>query len=253
MSITLKTPKEIEILRQGGRILAQILDLTLKKIKPGVSAADLDAYAEELILKASGYPSFKNYQGFPGTICVSPNAVIVHGIPKKDLIIKKGDIVGIDIGMRYPARHGFYTDMARTVGVGKISHEAKKLISTAEQSFFEGLKKVRPGSRLGDLGASIQAYVEKEGFSVVRSLCGHGVGYAVHEEPRIPNYGQPGIGEIFKTGMVLAIEPMVCAGHHELETGRDGWTAIAKDRKLTAHYENTVVVTADGCAVLTVI
>ena len=249
--IAIKTPEEIEILRQGGRELARILALVIKKTRAGVTAKELDEYAEELIIKAGGKPSFKNHQGFPGVICVSPNEVVVHGVPNQDIMIKEGDVVGVDIGMRYPADGGFYTDMARTVGAGKISSQAKKLIRVTEKSFFEGIKKIKPGATLGDLGAAIQQCVESHDFSIVRSLCGHGVGYAVHEDPRIPNFGEAGKGERLEAGMVLAIEPMVCAGHYVLETDGDGWTARSRDRSLTAHYENTVAVTKTGCEILT--
>ncbi|NMC51772.1 type I methionyl aminopeptidase [Candidatus Kuenenbacteria bacterium] len=248
---TIKKPEEIKIIAEGGKKLAKILKLVIKRAQPGINAWQLDQYAEELIIKAGGHPAFKGHAGFPGTLCISPNEAVVHGVPKKEMILKEGDIVGVDIGMRYPAVDGLYTDMARTVGVGKISDEAKKLIKVTEESFFQGIKTVREGSRVGDLGATIQEYVEKNGFSVIRSLCGHGVGYSVHEDPKVMNFGQKGTGEVLKEGVVLAIEPMVAAGHYELETLEDGWTAVTKDRKLAAHYENTIVVTKSGCKILT--
>ena len=249
--ITIKTPQEIDILRQGGQKLAKILDMVLARVEPGVKAEELDSYAEELILKAGGRPAFKGHEGFPGTLCVSVNEAIVHGVPHGELVLNQGDVVGIDIGMQYPSENGLYTDMARTVGVGKISKEAEKLIKVTEKSFFKALKVIRSGATVGDIGQAIQSYVESHGYSVVRSLSGHGVGYKVHEDPKIPNFGEKGSGEILQAGMVLAIEPMVCFGRYELETLDDGWTAVTKDRSLTAHYENTVLVTDKGAEILT--
>jgi methionyl aminopeptidase len=248
---TIKTPEEIKIIAEGGHKLAKILKLVIKRVQPGINAEQLDEYAEKLIMEAGGRPAFKGHQGFPGTLCVSPNEAVVHGIPRKEMIFKEGDIVGIDIGMRYPVVGGLYTDMARTVGVGKISDEAKKLIKVTEESFYQGIRTAKEGSRLGDLGAAVQTYAEKNGFSVIRSLCGHGVGYGVHEDPKVMNFGQKGTGEVLKAGMVLAVEPMIAAGHYNLETLADGWTAVTKDRKLAAHYENTIVVTKNGCKILT--
>lgn len=249
--ITTKTPEEIEVLRAGGKKLAQILALVIERVKPGVSALKLDQYAEKLIVQAGGRPAFKGHEGFLGTICVSPNEAVVHGVPHKKLILKAGDLVGVDIGMQYPSENGLYTDMARTVGVGEISKEAEKLIQATEKSFFKALKVIRPGVRVGDIGQAIQSYVESCGYSVVRSLSGHGVGYAVHEQPRVPNFGQRGTGEILRAGTVIAIEPMVCLGHYELETLDDGWTAATKDKSLTAHYEHTVLITDKGTEILT--
>ncbi|HRY63201.1 MAG TPA: type I methionyl aminopeptidase [Patescibacteria group bacterium] len=248
---TIKKPQEIKIIAEGGHRLAKILEMVIKRVQPGINAEQLDQYAEELIIEAGGRPAFKGHAGFPGTLCVSPNEAVVHGVPRKEMILREGDIVGIDIGMRYPAAGGLYTDMARTVGVGKISDEAKKLIKVTEESFFRGIKTIKENSRLGDLGAAVQEYAEKNGFSVIRSLCGHGVGYAVHEDPKVMNFGQKGTGEILKEGMVLAVEPMIAAGEYDLETLDDGWTAVTKDRKLAAHYENTIVVTKGGCKILT--
>ena len=259
--ITLKTQKEIDILRTGSKKLAQILDTVSKRVVPGVSAAELDALAEKLILDVGGKPSFKGYDGFPATLCVSVNEAVVHGVPHKSLILKQGDIVGLDIGMQWPvynkvsagrpASQAMYSDMARTIGVGKISKESQRLIEVTKKSFYKAVKIIKPGATTGDIGYAIQRYVEAHGYGVVRSLSGHGVGYKVHEEPKIPNYGQAGSGEILKAGMVIAIEPMVCAGDYELETLADGWTAVTCDRGLTAHYENTLAVTQKGAEVLT--
>jgi len=176
----------------------------------------------------------------------------VHGVPSKDVILKEGDIIGLDIGMQYPKKDGLYTDMARTVAVGNISQEAEKLMQATKKSFYEAVNVIRPGATIGDIGAAVQSYIETQGYSVVRSLSGHGVGYEVHEDPKIANYGKAGTGEILQAGMVLAIEPMVCVGGYELETLDDGWTAVAKDGSLTSHYENTLVVTDKGCEILTI-
>lgn len=249
--ITIKTPEEIEILRQGGAKLARILDMVIERVKPGVEAIKLDKYAQELILEAGGRPSFKGYDGFPGTLCVSVNEAVVHGAPHKGLILNEGDVVGIDIGMQWKAEKGMYTDMARTVAVGEISKEGEKIIKVTEKSFYKALKVIRPGAYIGDIGYAVQKYVESHGYSVVRSLSGHGVGYRVHEDPKIPNYGQKGSGEMIKAGMVLAIEPMVCAGSYELVTLEDGWTAVSKDNSLTSHFENTILVTDKGAEILT--
>lgn len=249
--ISIKSPQEIEVLRDGGRKLAQILNMVLEQARSGVRAEDLDRLAEEMIKKAGGRPAFKGHGGFPGTLCISANEAVVHGVPNRKMIFKEGDLVGIDIGMQWPADKGLYTDMARTIGVGKISAEAKKLIGVTKEAFKRGIKVIKPGARVGDIGWAVQEYVEKNGFSVVRSLSGHGVGHKVHEDPKVPNFGAKGTGEILEEGMVLAIEPMVCAGSYELETLSDGWTAVTKDRSLTAHFENTVAVTDRGVEILT--
>lgn len=250
--ITIKTPEEIDIIRQGGHKLAEILDMVIAKVKPGVSTLELDEYAEKLIIEVGGRPAFKGFSGFTGTLCTSVNEAVVHGVPSRDEILKEGDIIGLDVGMQYPKKDGLYTDMARTVAVGKIIPKAEKLIEVTKKSFYKAVEVVRPGATVGDIGAAVQQYVEDQGYSVVRSLSGHGVGYEVHEDPIIANYGQVGTGEILQAGMVLAIEPMVCAGGYELKTLDDGWTAVTKDGSLTSHHENTLVVTDKGCEILTV-
>ncbi len=250
--ITIKTPEEVDVIRQGGHKLAKILDMVIEKVEPGVSTLELDEYAEQLILEAGARPAFKGFSGFSGTLCTSVNDAVVHGVPSKNKILKEGDIIGLDIGMQWPKVGGLYTDMARTVGVGNISDEAKKLIEVTKKSFYKAINVVKSGARVGDIGEAVQKYVESEGYSVVRSLSGHGVGYDVHEDPRIANYGKAGTGDILRTGMVLAIEPMVCVGSYELETLADGWTAVTKDGSLTSHHENTLVVTEKGCEILTI-
>ncbi len=261
--VTIKTPAEIDIIRRGGHKLAEILNTVIEKVKPGISTGELDQYAEELIIKAGGRPSFKGYSGFSGTLCTSVNEAVVHGVPSKNYFLKEGDIVGLDIGMQWPILvrdsfvkskiKGLYTDMARTVAVGQITDKANKLIRITEASFFEGVKAIKPGAKIGDIGCAIQTLVERAGYSVVRNLSGHGVGYQVHEDPIIPNYGHCGRGLTLKPGMVLAIEPMVCLGSYELKTLKDGWTAVTKDGSLSSHYENTIVVTNTGAEILTLI
>jgi len=226
-------------------------DLFIDKTKEDDKKNGYTEYAEQLILDVGARPAFKGFSGFSGTLCTSVNDAVVHGVPSKNKILKEGDIIGLDIGMQWPKKNGLYTDMARTVGVGNISEEAKKLIEVTKKSFYKAVDVVKSGARVGDIGEAVQKYVESEGYSVVRSLSGHGVGYEVHEDPRIANYGKAGTGEILRAGMVLAIEPMVCVGGYELETLADGWTAVTKDGSLTSHHENTLVVTEKGCEILT--
>ncbi len=259
--VTIKTAEEIELMRQGGQKLAEILAMVIEKVEPGVSTYELNSYAERLIEQFGGAPSFKGYAGFPAALCTSVNEAVVHGVPSKKMILRSGDIIGLDIGMRWPvtggsklkgpARNGLYLDMARTVGVGEISPEAEELIKVTRDSFYQAVKAIRPGSTIGDIGYAVQSYVEQFGYSVVRSMSGHGVGYAVHEDPQIPNYGQKGKGMALKSGMIIAVEPMVCAGDYHLLTLDDGWTAVTADNSLTAHYENTLAITEQGADILT--
>lgn len=253
-----KNEKDIEHLRTAGKILASVLGEVQKLVRVEVTTQELDAYAEKRICELGALPSFKGYRNstnepeFPTTLCTSVNNEIVHA-PASSRILKKGDIVGIDIGLKFH-RDGrdYFVDMARTVGVGKISREAKKLLLVTEKSLDIGLKHVRPGNYISDIGKAIQAYVESHGFSVVRALVGHGVGYEVHEEPRVPNYYSDRMPAIeIQKGMVLAIEPMVNMGSYEIETLDDGWTVVTKDGSLSAHFEHTVAVTEKGCEILT--
>jgi methionyl aminopeptidase len=252
--ITVKSPEEIKILREGGRRLALVLYEVAERVKPGLATIGLDELAEKLIKKAGGEPSFKNYKGpgdkipFPASLCISINDEIVHGIPSKDRILKEGDIVSLDLGMKYK---NLYTDMAITVPVGQINNQAKKLIKVAEKSLGEGIKVIKEGNYIGDIGFSIQSYVEKKGFNVVRKLVGHGVGYKAHEEPEIPNFGEKGTREILKSGMVLALESMITVGSPDIVLDSDNWTWKTKDGSLTAHFEHTVAVTKTGADVLT--
>lgn len=249
--VTIKTAKEIELMRQGGKKLAEILSTVTKEVKPGVSTFELNKYAEELIEQQGGEPSFKGYDGFPAALCTSINEAVVHGVPDKKMILREGDIIGLDIGMRWPAQHGLYLDMARTVGVGEISPQAERLIKVTRESFYQAVRVIKAGARIGDIGEAVQSYVEQYGYTVVRTLSGHGVGYQVHEDPQVPNYGKKGTGLVLEPGMVLAIEPMVCMGEPYLITLADGWTAVTADKSLTAHHENTIVVTNKGAEILT--
>jgi methionyl aminopeptidase len=265
--IIIKNKKQIEIMRQGGKILAEILNEVAKAVKPGITTKELDELAQELIFAYGGKPAFLGYQGFPAALCASVNDVIVHAAPKGDKL-KESDIVGLDLGILYPFKdcagcfmlrncppkkkiEGLYTDMAITVPVGKISKKAQKLIDTTKQSLEVGLKEVKPGNHIGDIGFAIQQFVESQGFSIVRNLVGHGVGKEVHEPPQIPNFGKKGEGEKLKPGMTLAIEPMVAVGGYELEKTEDGHGFRVKDKSLTAHFEHTIVVTESGYDVLT--
>lgn len=254
--ITIKTPEEIKILREGGRRLASVLYEVAEKVRPGLATIELDELAEKLIRDNNGESSFKNYKTkedkipFPASLCVSVNDEIVHGIPRRDRILKEGDIVSLDLGMKYK---NLYTDMAITVPVGKIDKQAKKLIEITEKSLAEGIRIIKEGNYIGDIGFAIQKYVEKKGFNVVRKLVGHGVGYKTHEAPEIPNFGKKGTREILKSGMVLALEPMITAGSPDIILDSDNWTWKTKDGSLAAHFEHTVVVTKNGAGILTCI
>lgn len=246
--ISCKTFDEIVILRQGGIVLSQIMKELMGAVKPGISTLDLDNLARKLIDQAGARSAFLGYRGYPAALCTSVNDEVVHSIPRADQVLKEGDIVGLDLGIEYK---GLFTDMTRTVGVGKISEEVKYLIQTTKEALDEGLKQVRNGATTGDIGFAIQKYVEKRGFGVVRDLIGHGVGYSIHEEPPVPNFGLPKTGVKLITGMVLAIEPMVNQGTFRVKTAEDGWTMVTLDGKLSAHWEDTIVVTEKGYEILT--
>ena len=235
--IIIKSKKEIEFMREAGKIVAETHELLKEAITPGISTLELDKIAEENIRKYNAIPSFKGYGGFPGTICASVNEQVVHGIPGNQ-IVKEGDIISIDIGAYYK-------------GVGIISEENRKLIEVTKESFYEGIKFAKLGYRLSDISHAIQAHAEKQGFSVVRDLVGHGVGTELHEDPQVPNYGPPGKGPRLKEGMVLAIEPMINAGRYHVKTLSDGWTIVTIDGKNSAHYEHTIAITEDEPLILT--
>ena len=249
MSISIKSEKEIELMRESGRILANVLEEVIGIIRPGISTLDIDRKCAELIKGYDCIPSFLNYNGYPASICVSVNSEVVHGIPNKDRILHEGDIVGLDCGVIY---QGFHSDAARTVAVGDISSDAKRLIEVTRQSFYEGIKFAKEGHHLHEISEAIQAYVEAQGYSVVRDLVGHGIGRSLHEEPQIPNFAQKRRGPKLEAGMTLAIEPMVNAGRYDVYWEDDDWTVVTDDGSLSAHYENTVLITHGEPELLTI-
>ena len=242
-----KTPAEIDAMARAGEIHVRTMNLLAGKIRAGVTTADLDAAAEKYIRSQGATPAFKGYRGFPGSICASPNHMVVHGIPG-GFKLRKGDILSVDIGV---VKDGWVADGARTFGVGEISPVAAKLLEVTEASLFDAVEQCQVGNRLGDVSHAVQERVEAEGFSIVRSLVGHGIGRSMHEEPQIPNYGPPGKGPVLEDGMVLAIEPMVTAGRHMVRMGDDGWAIYSQDGSLAAHFEFTVAITASGPRILT--
>jgi methionyl aminopeptidase len=242
-----KTPEQLEAMAAAGAIQSGCLKMLQSKCRPGVTTKELDQAAEKFITSQGGVPSFKGYRGFPGSICASPNSMVVHGIPGP-YELQRGDILSIDVGVTY---NGWVADAAVTVPVGRASREAQNLLRTTRASLFEGIAQALPGNRLSDIGHAVQSRVELDGFSVIRSLVGHGIGRDMHEDPQIPNFGEPGKGPELEEGMVLAIEPMVNAGRPEVRMGSDGWAVYSEDDSLAAHFEFTVAVTADGPRVLT--
>lgn len=246
--IILKNKKEIDFMKESGRITEEALNLMEKSIRPGISTHDLDRIAEEFITKQGAVPSFKGYGGFPGSICASVNDVVIHGIPSKKIILKEGDIISVDMGA---FKNGYHGDAARTFPVGVVSDEAQKLIDVTRQSFFQGLEMVKVGGKLSDISHAIQTYAESFGYSMVRDYVGHGIGRSLHEMPNIPNFGKPGMGPKLVEGMVFAIEPMVNMGTYKVKILEDQWTVKTQDGKLSAHYENTVAITDNGPLLLT--
>lgn len=249
-----KSKEEIKMLREGGRRLASVLFSVAEKVKPGVPTIGLDSLAEKLIREFGGEPSFKNYAAgssaspYPASLCVSINGEVVHGIPKKGVVLKEGNLLSLDLGLKYK---GLYTDMAITVPVGKISKATQKLIKVTEESLKRGIEVSQEGATLGDVGSAIQKHVETRGFYVVKNLVGHGVGYAVHEPPEIPNFGEKGKGERLREGAVLALEPMVTKKDINIILDDDEWTWKTEDGSLSAHFEHTIVVTDSGAEILT--
>jgi methionyl aminopeptidase len=247
--INIKSNRELELMRAAGSIVAETHEKLKEVIKPGISTKELDTIAEEYIRKCGAIPAFKGYEGFPASICTSINEQVVHGIPGT-VILKEGDIIGIDIGAVYK---DYYGDAARSYGIGIITDIAQKLIDVTKESFFKGIEYAVEGNRLSDIGFAIQKYVEQNGFSVVRDLVGHGIGKNMHEEPQVPNYGPKGKGPRLVAGMTVAIEPMVNEGRFHVKVLPDGWTVVTADGKLSAHYENTIAITKDAPEILTML
>ncbi len=245
--IILKSPEEIKLMQESGRLTAELCALLKEKIKPGITTQTLDDVAMAFIKKNKATAAFLGYQGYPKSICVSINEEVVHGIPGSR-VLREGDIVGIDAGVIYD---GFVGDMAFSAGVGKINAEAQKLMTVTEQSLYQGIAQACPGNHLGDVSHAVQVHAESHGFSIVEQYVGHGIGRQMHEDPQVPNYGPAGCGPALKEGMTLAIEPMVNAGTFEVEVLDDNWTVVTKDRKLSAHFEHTIVITANGPEILT--
>jgi methionyl aminopeptidase len=246
--IVCRSAAELEQMRDAGRLVGEVLTELASRIAPGVTTADLDAMAEERIAKAGATPAFKGYHGYPATICASINEEVIHGIPSGRRVLNEGDILSIDVGV---SLNGYFGDSAITVPVGQVSEQAAALLRATEESLYKAIERVRPGGRISDIGHAVQKHVEAHGFSVVREFVGHGIGQRMHEEPQVPNYGEPGRGPRLTEGMVLAIEPMVNAGKPAVKVLADGWTAVTKDSSLSAHFEHTVAVTADGPWILT--
>lgn len=246
--ITIKSEREIQLMKKAGQIVALALKEVEKAIKPGVSTHELDKLVERIILENNATPSFKGYGGFPGSICASVNNVVVHGIPSKRMILKEGDIIAIDVGACYQGYHG---DSAVTYAVGKISEARQRLIDVTKQALYEGLKFAQPNNRLSDVSHAIEKYVLENNFNVVKEFTGHGIGKALHEDPYIPNFGEPGHGPLLKEGMTLAIEPMVNAGTSRVKILQDNWTTVTLDKSDSAHFEHTVVITKTGHMILT--
>lgn len=244
--MVLKTTGELELMHEANRIVHRVLDGLAELMRPGVTTRELDRFAESLIRGCGAVPAFLNYKGYPATLCTSINEVIVHGIPDATALAE-GDIVGIDCGVAFK---GYYGDAARTYAVGKISPAAERLIRVTKRALDLAVEEVRPNKRLSDIGHAVQAYVESEGFSVVRDFVGHGIGTSLHEDPQVPNYGDPGRGPRLKPGLVLAIEPMVNAGAASVQVDKDGWTARTADGSLSAHFEYSVAVTESGARIL---
>ncbi len=243
----LKSEEEILVMREGGKMLADIMEELKRLVVPGVSTKELDSVAESMILNIGGSPSFKKYNGFPSALCTSVNEVIVHGVPSEKAL-KEGDILSLDIGMLYK---GFHTDMAVTVPVGKASDEALRIIRSTKKALKRGIKKVRVGSTIGDVGNTISRYVQKSGFYVIEGLCGHGIGSDLHEEPQVLNEGKRGRGEKIVPGMVFCIEPMISAGTSKTKQSEDGFGIETADGSLCAHFEHTIAVTEEGCIIIT--
>lgn len=248
--VTIKSAHEIELMRAAGKILGKVHQDLGKELKPGMTTLEIDRIGEEMIRSYGCIPSFKNYQGYPASVCVSVNEEVVHGIPSKRRLLKEGDIVSLDIGVMYK---GYHSDAARTHGVGRISPEAQKLIEETKKSFFEGVKKATAGNHLHDISNTIDYYVSQFGYGIVRDLVGHGIGTSLHEEPEVPNFRQKKRGMKLRAGMTLAVEPMINMGCGDVEWLDDNWTVVTEDGSLSAHYENTILITDGEPEILTLL
>lgn len=248
MAVTVKSAREIELMRESCRLLAIVHKELENAIKPGMSTMDVDIFGDTLIRKMGCIPNFRDYNGYPGSICTSINDEVVHGIPNKHRILQEGDIISLDAGLIYK---GYHSDAARTHGVGQISTEAQKLIEVTKQSFFEGIKMAKAGNHLHDISNAIDAYVAPFGYGIVRDLVGHGIGTALHEDPQIPNFAQKRKGIKLQAGMTLAVEPMINMGRSDVEWMDDDWTVVTEDGSLSAHYENTILITDGEPEILT--
>ncbi|MGP8252201.1 MAG: type I methionyl aminopeptidase [Terracidiphilus sp.] len=248
MAVVIKSSQEIEKMRRAGQVVREVLELVRSKVKPGATTLDLEKAAAARLKELGVKAAFKGYHGYPCVLCTSVNSEVVHGIPSPKRVLKEGDIVSVDFGV---VIDGYYGDAAITVPVGSIAPEAQRLLKVTEESLKAGIAAVRPGATLGDVGAAVQGVVEGQGFSVVRDFVGHGIGSNMHEDPQVPNFGEAGRGMKLKAGMVIAIEPMVNAGRPDVKVLDDGWTAVASDGSMSAHFEHTVAVTATGARILT--
>lgn len=248
--ITIKSPREIELMREAGRIVALAHQAVRQHLKPGITTAEIDNLVERIIRDHDAEPSFKGYGGFPASACTSVNEEVIHGIPSPKRKLKRGDILKVDIGAMYKGYHG---DSAWTYAVGPISKEAEQLLKVTEEALYEGLRFAKSGQRLSDISHAIQQYAETRGYSVVRDFVGHGIGKQLHEDPQVPNYGLPNRGPVLKPGMTLAIEPMINVGSKTVKVLADQWTAVTSDGSLSAHFEHTVLITEDACMLLTVL
>lgn len=249
MSVSIKSAKEIELMREAGRLLSITHEELGKAIRPGISTYEINRLGEEIIRSYGCIPNFLHYNGYPASICTSVNEEVVHGIPSKKRILKEGDIISLDAGLIYK---GYHSDAARTHAVGKVSEEARRLMDVTKQCFFEGIKYAKAGNHLHEISAAIQAYAESNGFGVVRELVGHGIGTKLHEDPQIPNFKPAGRGLRLRPGMTFAIEPMITAGHYAVKWLDDDWTVVTKDGSLASHYENTIVITEGEPEILTI-
>ena len=246
--IIVKSPREIELMKEAGRVVAKVFETVVPHIKPGVSTYELNKIAEEVIYSAGGSCPCKGYYDYPAGTCVSVNDTLIHGIPSKKIILREGDIVSLDV---VACLHGYCADATRTFGVGILKESVKQLMQVAKDAFYVGIKQAKPNNHVGDISSAIQEYVEAHGYSVAREFTGHGIGKSMHEDPSVPNYGIAGTGALLKAGMALAIEPMILEGKKETRVLGDGWTVKSRDGKLTCHYENTIIITESGNEIIT--